>query len=93
MLRGRRHVERAQALRAESRNLTKELRIPQVRLGVFAEIASERLDALAFDANDRTPGADQPPGERQPRHPGRLQDHDDLIIGRQAVAYLLNELA
>lgn len=57
---------------AEAGDGGEDVRVGEIGLGVFGEVASKRLDPLALDAGDGDTGVGQPVGDGEPTHAGRL---------------------
>ena len=87
------HVDRIGGHAAEQWDGTEHVRIGGIGLGVLAEVAAQRTDALALDPDDLDPGLLEPVGDREPGHAGRLHDGGDGAVRRHPVTQLGDEVA
>jgi hypothetical protein len=85
MPRGVGHVDRVGGRAAEQRDGAEHVGVGGVGLGVLAEVAAQRADALALDTDHRDPGRLEPMGDREPGHAGRLHHREDGAVRRQPV--------
>ncbi|PTR19760.1 hypothetical protein C8J28_104247, partial [Cereibacter azotoformans] len=75
---GHREGERIELWSPEAWNGGQRMRIREIGLGVFGEIAAQRPDALALDAGYHNAAIGKPVRDGEPAHPGGFHDGEAM---------------
>jgi hypothetical protein len=76
------HVDGVGWHATEQRNGAENVGVGSIGLGMLAEVAAQRADALALDSDGLDAGLFKPAGDREPGHAGRLHDGSDGAVCR-----------